>query len=132
METCFKMDLTTANKLLDTHRGYQVNKYTWYEDMFFNLLSQFIKHNVKIHRQYKLGEYRIDFYVPELNIVVEYDEDQHGGSRHKLADELRDLEIYSFLKNNGKGICKLYRVKKGYEGEFLHLLASDLGSPIKI
>lgn len=49
--------------------------------------------NYTIIRQYIVLNYRIDFYIPELNIAVEYDEPQHMTPEHKVADALREAEI---------------------------------------
>ena len=35
--------------------------------------------DLSVERQYKCGKYRIDFYIPEINTCIEYDEDNHAG-----------------------------------------------------
>lgn len=30
-------------------------------------------------RQFKVGKYKIDYYLPSLNIAIEYDENKHKG-----------------------------------------------------
>lgn len=49
--------------------------------------------NYTIIRQKPVLKYRIDFYIPELNIAVEFDEEQHHTKSGKEADERREFEI---------------------------------------
>ena len=35
--------------------------------------------DLSVERQYKCGKYRIDFYIPEINTCIEYDEHNHAG-----------------------------------------------------
>ena len=58
---------------------------------------------VSIACQYKVLDYRIDFYIPELNLAIEYDENNHSGYTYE-QQEGRQLEIKSILN------CKFVRV----------------------
>lgn len=75
---------------------------------------------IKFIRQYKFDDckhkykLRFDFYLPELNICIEYDGEQHfkpvkyfGGSKAFLALKLRDDIKNDFCKDNG---IKLLRI----------------------
>lgn len=53
---------------------------------------------IKFRRQHGIGDYIVDFYCPELKLVVEVDGDSHysiSGKSHDLLkdDYLKDLEI---------------------------------------
>lgn len=75
------------------------------EIAFKNLLISALKgygiDNV-IH-QYKVLNYRIDFYIPELKIAIEYDENNHINYSYE-AQELRQLKIENVLG------CKFIRL----------------------
>lgn len=59
-----------------------------------------IDNKIKYNQEHRLPDnrYRYDFYLPELNILIEYDGVQHfkviehwGGQRHLLATQARDV-----------------------------------------
>ena len=54
-------------------------------------------------RQYKINSYRIDYYIPSLNLAIEYDENDHQGYSYE-AHEGRQKEIEDTLK------CRFIRV----------------------
>lgn len=54
-------------------------------------------------RQYKINSYRVDYYIPSLNLVIEYDENDHRGYSYE-AHEGRQKEIEDTLK------CRFIRV----------------------
>lgn len=54
-------------------------------------------------RQYKINSYRIDYYIPSLNLAIEYDENDHRGYSYE-AHEGRQKEIEDTLK------CRFIRV----------------------
>lgn len=54
-------------------------------------------------RQHKVFNYRIDLYIPSLNVSIEYDEDGHKGYSYE-EHEVRQKEIEENLK------CKFIRV----------------------
>lgn len=49
--------------------------------------------------------YWVDYYEPNLNIVIEYDGKHHGLKKVREKDLIRQNEIIKFLK------CKFYRIK---------------------
>ena len=57
--------------------------------------------DVKLIHQYYVSGYRIDFFLPEYNLAIEYDEEHHK-SRTK-EDKIREREI---KKETG---CKFIR-----------------------
>lgn len=61
------------------------------EEIVFNLFE-----NYKIHSQYTVGSYIVDWYIPELNIVIEFDEKHH--KRNEVEDQERQKVIEKALK----------------------------------
>ena len=51
------------------------------------------------------GRYRIDWYIPELRLAVEFDEAQHASTANAAADAVRQAEIESALN------CRFLRYK---------------------
>lgn len=55
-----------------------IHTYTRFEVSFCSMLEEALKElNIDVVKQYNIDGYRIDFYIPSLNIAVEYDEAQH-------------------------------------------------------
>jgi hypothetical protein len=50
--------------------------------------------------------YWVDYYEPELNLVIEYDEKHHERYKQKIKDNQRQVEIMELLK------CKFIRIKE--------------------
>lgn len=60
---------------------------------------------VKFRRQHGIGDYIVDFYSPELKLVVEVDGDSHYSNSGKSHDQIKDdylkeLEIKVMRFNN--------------------------------
>ncbi len=62
-------------------------------------------------RQYKVLNYRIDYYIPSLKIAIEYDENDHSGYSYE-SQELRQKIIEKELK------CKFIRLSDKEENAF--------------
>ncbi len=62
-------------------------KHLWYD--FLKFLS------VTVKRQYVVGNYILDFFIPSANIAIELDGSQHYEPEAKEADRLRDLDLGS-------------------------------------
>ena len=72
------------------------------EISFFKLLKEALKEiDVKLIHQYYVSGYRIDFFLPEYNLAIEYDEDHH--KLRTKEDKIREKEI---KKETG---CKFIR-----------------------
>lgn len=77
-------------------------------DKLENTLNPF---NIKGHRQYSILSYRIDYYIKDLNIAIEYDENDHRSytyERHELRQALIEKELG----------CKFIRVSDKYSDEY--------------
>ena len=57
---------------------------------------------VKFRRQHGIGSYIVDFYCPELSLVVELDGESHFGAEDILADKLRT----DFLCDSGMRVLR--------------------------
>ena len=75
------------------------------EEEFINKLIEVLKPlGLKsFKKQFKISKYRIDLYLPELNIAIEYDENNHKGYTYE-QQEGRQKEIEENLG------CKFIRV----------------------
>lgn len=68
------------------------------EILFFDKLEPFIQsYNYKLKRQVTFGNYRLDGWIPEIQLAIEYDEKQHKYSRTK--DKFRELKIRNYNKD---------------------------------
>ncbi|MGL5752100.1 MAG: Rha family transcriptional regulator [Paraclostridium sp.] len=69
-----------------------------FEISFINMLEEALDtFNIKGIKQYNVDRYRIDFYIPEYNIAVEYDEEQHYNKVNMKLDMEREKYIKSKL-----------------------------------
>lgn len=74
------------------------------EVVFLDKLEESLKpFNIKGIRQYGILSYRIDYFIPSLNIAIEYDENNHNSYTYE-AHEGREKEIKEILN------CKFIRV----------------------
>lgn len=62
-------------------------------------------------RQYKINSYKIDYYIPSLNLAIEYDENDHKSYSYE-AHEGRQKEIEDILN------CRFIRVTDNNTNNF--------------
>ena len=63
-----------------------------FEISFFKLLKEALKEiDVKLIHQYYVSGYRIDFFIPEYNLAIEYDEEHH--KLRTKEDKMRERKI---------------------------------------
>ena len=85
-------------------------KHLWYD--FLKRLP------MKAHRQYNIGNYIVDFYIPQKQLVIEIDGIQHLTEEHKEKDQIRDkflegqgLRVLRFpnesIRKNFAGVCQV-------------------------
>ena len=67
--------------------------------------------NIKGIRQYNIDKYRIDYYIPSLNIAIEYDENRHANYTYE-EHEGRQKEVEKELG------CKFIRVTDKESDEY--------------
>lgn len=64
---------------------------------FGELLDSIIPKGVQIDKQFVIGEYRLDFYLPYLELIIEFDEHEHEFKQ--LVDKKRENKIKEYLPN---------------------------------
>ena len=69
-------------------------KHLWYD--FLKRLP------IKAHRQYNIGNYIVDFYIPQKQLIIEIDGIQHLTEEHKEKDQTRD----AFLEEQGLRVLR--------------------------
>lgn len=70
--------------------------------------------------QYKVLDYRIDYYIPDFKIAIEYDENDHIGYSYE-AQELRQKRIEEELK------CKFIRLSDSNSNTYnIGMIAKEL------
>ena len=83
------------------------------EHVFAEYLLSFIGDDTKVIRQFPVGKYRLDFYLPEHNLAIEYDEQHHVIGSNRKKDIKRQSVITSMLE------CHFIRVIPSKKGEAL-------------
>ena len=79
------------------------------KELLFEIdIKEAFKEITTIISQYPVLNYRVDFYLPEFNLVIEYDEKQH---LYYKDDKERQTEIENYLQ------CHFIRVEEGFELE---------------
>ena len=95
------------------------------EDMFYEIMKRFFNDDVVLVRQYAVMGYRVDFYLPEINLMIEFDEKHHDYGVNKHNDAKREIEIKSYFKSmDEEEEVKIIRVKEGREIESLRDIVS--------
>lgn len=70
-----------------------------FETTFFNKLTDTFKAmGIKLETQKKVLDYRLDGYIPEYNIAIEYDEEQHLYEPQHSLDVKRQTELENKFK----------------------------------
>ncbi|GEK91246.1 DUF559 domain-containing protein [Alkalibacterium kapii] len=88
------------------------------EKNFEEMLKDSLIDIVEIHQQFNIDKYYVDFYIPQLKLVIEYDEKHHVKQIEK--DKLRQKVIEEKLQ------VEFIRVKEGQEMKGLNLIIKDL------
>lgn len=60
---------------------------------FTNLILKLLEGVTDVQAQYRVGPHRIDIYLPEFALAIEYDEAHHRKSNNQRADAKRQKEI---------------------------------------
>jgi very-short-patch-repair endonuclease len=87
---------------------------------FGQLLEGVLAGIAPVHRQFRVGSYRIDFFLPSLGLAVEYDELHHSTPLRTDADVRRQAEI---VRQHG---FQFLRVRQGAEIEGLNEIVKRL------
>lgn len=100
---------------------------TRHEDSFSSMLNEFLSDD-KIIREFPIAGKRIDFYIPEYSLAIEYDEEQHFSKDSKERDCERWSVIQSYVISELEDPMSLIRVKKGEEIKGLSNIAAWIAS----
>lgn len=104
----FINSLTVKGLLKDNYRILISRPETEFLDQLEESLKPFDLTGI---RQYKVLNYRVDFYIPNLNIAVEYDENDHKGYSYE-KQEGRQSEIEKELN------CRFIRVSDNQSNDY--------------
>jgi very-short-patch-repair endonuclease len=111
---------TTENKILEHFLNWcqekTTDKFLRYEKEYGKLLENVFKDITKIVPQFPVDNYRIDFYLPQFNIAIEYDEKHHNTFSSQIRDVERETKIKSILG------CTFVRVPEGKEIESINTI----------
>lgn len=73
-----------------------IHTHTRFEIAFGDMLTEALNEiDLEVIPQYNVDGYRIDFYIPSLNIAVEYDEEHH----YKLENQKKDSQRQAYIEN---------------------------------
>lgn len=88
------------------------------ENLFKEMLEETLNElKIKVEHQYPAGKYRIDFFIPEYNLAIEYDESYHelkikeDSEREKEINKILGCDFVrcSFKDSNIKNIIKILK-----------------------
>ena len=78
-------------------------KHLWYD--FFKLLP------VTVHRQKNIGDYIVDFYIPDKKAVIEID-----GKQHRLLEiSENDIKRQNYLESLGLTVIRINNADVNYK-----------------
>lgn len=109
------------NKVCPNYQYIHSRKEIEFEEKLKEFLQPF---SLTGYTQYQLDEYRIDFYIPMLNIAIEYDENYH---KYYNKEKERQREYYIISKLN----CKIIRIDDSKSDEYnLGVIAKQIVNQI--
>ena len=116
-EKLSKKDKDYFIKIFDVKNSFYSRKEIEFKDELFDFFKSI---GLNVLHQHTVGKYRVDFYVPYLNLVIEYDESEH--SNYNINNEkAREVFILNALK------CKIIRISdKNSNAYNLGLIAKEL------
>lgn len=116
-EKLSKKDKDYFIKIFDVKNSFYSRKEIEFKDELFDFFKSI---GLNVLHQNTVGKYRVDFYVPYLNLVIEYDENEH--SKYNINNEkAREVFILNALK------CKIIRISdKNSNAYNLGLITKEL------
>lgn len=127
LQSARKISSSYKEKFIDflIQNGVNINKeniilFEYEEITFFNSLIEFLSpFKVEVKQNYRIGNYHVDFYIKDWNVIIEYDERNHENYNIQKEKERED-----FLTTNTGG--KLIRVSNKKSNEYnLGVIAKD-------
>lgn len=98
---------------------------TRHEDNFYRMLTEFLSKD-KVIKQFPIGGHRVDFYLPDYSLVIEYDEEGHFSAAAKRADEGREVAVRHLFSSEFDDSVIFVRVSKGDELAGLSRIAATI------
>ena len=95
------------------------------EDSFYEMLKEFL-HMDEVVRQFPVSLWRVDFYLPDYGLIIEYDEDQHFSANARKQDKEREEGVRQFFRSEFDDIVDIVRVKRGEEIKGLSEIAGQI------
>lgn len=102
--------IASSNKIIDKEKmydelGIKIPKYVILKtkkEINFGLILKEFCHELKIKliHQYSVNRYRVDFYLPDLNLGIEFDENYHNNDIQRVFDSDRENKIIENSKIN--------------------------------
>lgn len=116
-EKLSKKDKDYFIKIFDVKSSFYSRKEIEFKDELFDFFKSI---GLNVLHQNTVGKYRVDFYIPYLNLVIEYDESEH--SNYNINNEkAREAFILNALK------CKIIRISdKNSNAYNLGLITKEL------
>ncbi|MDZ7657926.1 endonuclease domain-containing protein [Fodinibius sp.] len=101
-------------------RKYLRNNMTKAEIILWSQLKGRKLLNYKFRRQHGIGDYIVDFYCPEINLVIEVDGESHYTDKGATHDDKRT----AFLNDLGIKILRFTnpQIKNNIEGMLEHII----------
>lgn len=85
-----------------------------FKDILYAMLSDY----VTIKAQFPILQYKVDFFIPELNLIVEYDKEKDEIRDNNIINEfLRWEKIFADENEKVETDIKVIKIKKGFEAK---------------
>lgn len=94
-EKMYVLDKEFADFIQRKYEGLGRAQYSQKEKIVLSTIEQLL--GIKLERQYRVGQYRIDGYDPVNNVAYEIDEEHHNSESAKKRDKDRENFIKSEL-----------------------------------
>ncbi|APH36004.1 DUF559 domain-containing protein [Bacillus velezensis] len=119
LKTCTRKNYIKATQMLDYMSDNDKERYmpkTFSENQFITLMKNLIP-SIKVERQYRVLNYFVDLFIPELKIFIEYDEEYHKrnlvskNDKHRqdgILDHINDKDMM-FIRVNNSNMYKILR-----------------------
>ncbi|MBT9285809.1 MULTISPECIES: hypothetical protein [Bacillus] len=119
LKTCTRKNYIKATQMLDYMSDNDKERYmpkTFSENQFITLMKKLMP-SIKVEPQYRVLNYFVDLFIPELKIFIEYDEEYHKrnsvaiNDNHRqngILDHINDKDMM-FIRVNSSNMYKILR-----------------------
>jgi len=95
------------------------------EDLFHNMLVGIFP-GYTVVREYPIAGCRVDFYIKESELLIEYDEKYHSIKKQADLDKVREDKIRKYVMDEFDDTITIIRVKQGKEFEGIAAIIGSL------